>query len=65
MGRQHKNRRSSKIRINKKRKEKLGKLRKKYLEARFDLDKEKILNKILKLVPWLTKEEFEGKKKQS
>ena len=58
MGRQHSKRRSMVIRIKRKRRIKLGLLRGKYQKADFDSDREKIWEKVLKIAPWLTKEEF-------
>lgn len=58
MGREHKKRRSMKIGQAQKRKTKLLILRKKYFEANMDSDKERVWQKVFKLAPWLTKEEF-------
>ena len=56
MGRQHSKRRSMKIKQAQKRRAKLAKLRKLYKEGK--KDKDKILEKVFKIAPWLTKEEF-------
>ncbi len=58
MGREHKKRRSMKIKQAQLRKSKLAKLRKKYLEAGMESDKDSIWEKAAKIAPWLTKEEF-------
>ena len=54
-----------KIRQKQKRRAKLAKLRKKYTEADFEGDKEKIWEKVLKIAPWLNKKEFLGVIKKS
>ncbi len=41
-----------------KRREKLKKLREKYKLAKTDQEREKILEKVRKIAPWLSKEEF-------
>ncbi len=51
-------RRAMQIKIKQKRKKKLAGLRQKYLKASFSQDKNKILKKVQKLAPWLTKEGF-------
>ena len=56
MGRQHSKRRSMKIKQAQKRRGKLAKLRQLYKEGK--KDKDKILEKVFKIAPWLNKEEF-------
>lgn len=56
MGRENKKRRSMKIKQAQKRRVKLGKLRQLYQEGK--KDKEKILEKVNKIAPWLSEEEF-------
>jgi hypothetical protein len=58
MGREHKKRRSMKIKQAQLRKSKLAKLRSKYLEAGMESDKDSIWEKAAKIAPWLTKAEF-------
>ncbi len=50
--------REAEIRRRRKRKEKLEKLRKKYQEAKAEEEKRKILEKVSKIAPWLSQEEF-------
>jgi hypothetical protein len=61
MGRQHSKRRSMKIKQAQKRRFKLAKLRKKYIEAKNESEKDLVLTKVFKIVPWLTKKEFLAK----
>ncbi len=56
MGRQHSKRRSMVIRQKQKRRAKLAQLRKLYKEGK--KDKGKILEKVFKIAPMLSKEEF-------
>jgi hypothetical protein len=58
MGRERKKRRTMKIRQAQKRRAKLARLRKKYQAAVMDSDKERILEKVFKIAPYLSKEEF-------
>jgi len=58
MGREHKKRRSMKIKQAQVRHAKLKKLRKKYVLAKNESEKELIWEKVSKVAPWLTKEEF-------
>ena len=58
MGREHRKRRQLKIKQTKKRQAKLTKLRKAYTNAKDSGKKEQILEKVFKLTPWLSKEEF-------
>lgn len=46
------------IRKKRKRKEKLAKLREKYLKAKTKEEKQAILEKMKKITPWLSEEEF-------
>ena len=41
-----------------KRKEKYRRLRKAYLEAKSEAEKERILQKVKRIAPWLSREEF-------
>ena len=50
--------RSLQIRIRRKRKQKLKKLRQKYAEAQTISEKERILEKVKRIAPWLSREEF-------
>lgn len=50
--------RTIRIRIRKKRKRKLTKLRQEYLAAKNNEKKDKILEKIKKIAPWLSQENF-------
>ncbi len=56
MGRLHSKRRSMQIKQAQKRRAKLAKLRKMYTEGK--KDKDKILEKVFKIAPWLSKKEF-------
>lgn len=56
--------RKSQISQKKKRREKLTKLRRKYLAAKSMLEKEKILEKAHRLAPWLSEKEFLNPLKQ-
>lgn len=58
MGRSHSKRRKMTIRIKQKRRKKLAKLRQAYIEAKNKEEKEKVLEKVFQIAPWLTKEEF-------
>lgn len=46
------------LRIREKRKAKLAKLREKYSKVKMESDKKKILEKVHKLAPWASEEEF-------
>lgn len=46
------------LRTREKRKAKLAKLRERYSKAKMESDKEKVLEKVRKIAPWLSKEEF-------
>jgi hypothetical protein len=50
--------RSIQIKIKRKRKKKLQVLRQQYARAEMLLEKERILEKVKKIAPWLSKEEF-------
>ena len=50
--------RKTELHRRRKRKEKLGKLRKKFLLAKTSQEKEQILEKVRRIAPWLSKEEF-------
>ena len=58
MGRTSPKRRKLTIKQQQKRQKKLAKLRRLYLKASSSKEKEKILIKVFKLAPWLSKEEF-------
>jgi hypothetical protein len=58
MGRSNPKRRKMKIQQKQKRQKKLGKLREKYVESGSKTRRKKILDKVFKLAPWLTKEKF-------
>ena len=51
-------RRRFQIRQRQKRREKLRKLREKYTKARSEKERETVLEKVFKIAPWLSKEEF-------
>lgn len=53
-----KKKRSMKIKIKLRKQSKLAKLRRKYAEAKYSQEKEKILEKVFRLTPWLSKNEF-------
>ncbi len=46
------------IRKKRKRRKKLAQLRKKYLLAKTEAERNKILEKVARLAPWLSKDEF-------
>lgn len=58
MGKEDPKRRSLKIKQAQKRGKKLAKLRQLYLEAKTSQEKEKIWEKVFKIAPWLSEEEF-------
>lgn len=58
MGREHKKRRAMKIKQAQLRQSKLANLRKKYLKAEMESDRDLIWEKVVKIAPWLTKKEF-------
>jgi hypothetical protein len=58
MGKGSPKRRKFEIRKAQKRSQKLAKLRLLYTKANSPKEKEKILEKVFKISPWLTKEEF-------
>ncbi len=58
MGKEDSKRRSLKIKQAQKRAKKLAKLRHLYLEAKTPEEKEKVLEKVFKIAPWLSQEEF-------
>lgn len=58
MGKEDPKRRSMKIRQAQKRAKKLAKLRQLYIKTTDKKEKEKILEKVFKIAPWLTEEEF-------
>lgn len=58
MGREDPKRRSMKIKQAQKRAKKLAKLRQLYLRAKTEQEKEKVLEKVFKIAPWLSREEF-------
>ncbi len=63
MSRRSRNVRQREIRQRRNRKEKLKKLREKYLSAKTPEEKAKILEKVAKIAPWLSEEEFLKAKK--
>jgi len=58
MGKVNPKRRSFEIKKKQKRRKKLAKLRKKYSQAKTEVEKQKILEKVNRLAPYLSKEEF-------
>lgn len=58
MGRSNPKRRKMKIQQKQKRQEKLGKLRQEYVKNASKTARKRILDKVYKLAPWLTKEQF-------
>lgn len=58
MGKEDPKRRSLKIKQAQKRGKKLAKLRQLYLEAKTNQEKEQIWEKVFKIAPWLSEEEF-------
>ncbi|MGE4554913.1 MAG: DUF6800 family protein [Candidatus Paceibacterota bacterium] len=58
MSQRSRNLRANQLRQKRKRKQKLKKLREKYILAKTQEEKEKILEKVFKIAPWLTEEEF-------
>ena len=58
MGKEDPKRRSLKIKKAQKRAKKLARLRQLYAQAKTEQEKEKILEKLFKIAPWLSKEEF-------
>ncbi len=58
MGKEDPKRRSLKIKKAQKRTKKLARLRRLYAEARTREEKEKVLEKVEKIAPWLSEEEF-------
>lgn len=59
MGREHQKKRRMSIRQNQKRKEKLSKLRVKYVKADNQSEKDQVWEKVHKLSPEITRDEFE------
>ena len=58
MGKEDPKRRSFKIKKAQKRAKKLARLRQLYAQAKTEQEKEKVLEKLFKIAPWLSKEEF-------
>jgi len=58
MGKEDPKRRSLKIKKAQKRAKKLARLRRLYTEAKTREEKEKVLEKVTKIAPWLSEEEF-------
>jgi len=58
MGKEDPKRRSLKIKKAQKRAKKLARLRQLYAQAKTEQEKEKVLEKLFKIAPWLSKEEF-------
>jgi len=58
MGKKDPKRRSLKIKQTQKRAKKLARLRQLYAKAKTEQEKEKVLENLFKIAPWLSKEEF-------
>jgi len=58
MGKEDPKRRSLKIKQAQKRAKKLARLRQLYAKAKTEQEKEKVLERLFKIAPWLSKEEF-------